>query len=350
MMRCKKFIAFVLVGVGVSTLSHAADNDIVAKVGDQVLTQQDMQKDMAVQLYNVQNQIYTIEKGWIDKKAQDILFAHAAKEAGLTPQQWEEKEINAKASAPTQQEITQAVSQATRNGGSASTDTIKMATEWLTKQKQYQQRQIVYQELQKKYPVEVLLTKPEAPKVNVTYGPEDPVMGPANAPVTVIEFTDFQCPYCRRSQSTLIQVEEAYKGKIKMVAKQYPLPFHPRAKPAAEAALCAKEQGKYWEYRDKLFGVVRGTAAVTESQEIPPAHLEDADFQRYAKELGLNERKFNKCIADHRYAAQIDKDIAEGQKNGVNGTPSFFVNGKGLVGAQPYDAFKESIDEALAKK
>jgi protein-disulfide isomerase len=211
----------------------------------------------------------------------------------------------------------------------------EQAKQYLLTQKRTQQETAVYQQLVQKNPVDLLFAKPETPHIDIAFAADDPMKGPKNAPVTIVEFTDFQCPYCKRSQETLKQVETTYADKVKFVERQYPLPFHNRAKPAAEAALCAKEQGKFWEMHDKLF---------------PSQSMEDADIQRFAKEIGLNEKKFNKCLTEHKMMPRIETDIADGQKYGVRGTPHFFINGKPISGAQPFEAFKTAIDEELAKK
>jgi protein-disulfide isomerase len=306
----------------------------LAKVGNVVLTEDQMRKEVGMQLYQAENNVYMTQKGWIDQKAQGILFDQAAKDAGLPRQAWEAREIDGKALPPDPQQVQQMAGQFARPG-MAATDTLKMASDYLTNQNKQMRRNQLYQELTQKNPVQVFLTKPEAPHIDVTYSSEDPVKGKAKAPVTIVEFTDFQCPYCKRSQDALHQLEQAYPQDVKVVARQYPLPFHDRAKPAAEAALCAKEQGKYWDYRDKLF----------DKQQ-----LSDADLQRYAQELHLNEKKFNQCLAGHRYAAKIDADIADGQRFGVNGTPHFFINGVSIVGAQPYQNFQQAVQDALNKK
>jgi len=334
-MLIKSMFLSVLTLAGLSLLSHAADAPkVLAKVGDTVLTEDQMRQEMGMQLYQAENNLYMAQKNWIDQKAQDILFNKAAKDAGLSRKDWEAREIDAKTPPPDQNMVQQMAGRFIRPGV-ASTDTLKMATDYVANQGKAARRSQLYQELLQKNPVVVMLTKPEAPHINVTYAPDDPVKGNAKAPVTIVEFTDFQCPYCKRSQDTLRQVEQTYPTQVKLVARQYPLPFHDRAKPSAEAAMCAKEQGKYWEYRDKLFA----------KQE-----LQDADLHRYAQEVGLNEKKFSKCLADHRYAARIESDIAEGQKFGVSGTPAFFVNGEMINGAQPFSNFQQAIDTALAKK
>ena len=163
-----------------------------------------------------------------------------------------------------------------------------------------------------------------------------PVMGPKNAPVTLVVFSDFECPFCGRVVPTLQQLEKDYKGKIRVAFKNQPLPMHPNAKPAAMAALAANEQGKFWEYHDKLFANQRA--------------LDRASLERYAEELKLNMGQFKSALDSNKYEAQVTADMAEASRVGVGGTPTFFVNGRQIVGAQPIDAFKSLIDEELKKK
>ncbi|ADO71429.1 DsbA family protein [Stigmatella aurantiaca] len=162
-----------------------------------------------------------------------------------------------------------------------------------------------------------------------------PVKGPANAPVTIVAFSDFECPFCSRVVPTLKQLEEGYKGKIRVAFKNQPLPFHANAKPAAAAALAAHEQGKFWEYHDKLFANQKA--------------LDRASLERYAEELKLDMGKFKAALDSNKFDAQITADSTEGTRVGANGTPTFFINGRTLVGAQPADAFKRVIDEELKK-
>ena len=159
---------------------------------------------------------------------------------------------------------------------------------------------------------------------------------PLAAPIEMIEFSDFQCPFCLRADPTVRQVLGTYGDRIRFVYRHYPLPNHPNARPAAEAAACAGEQGKFWPYHDRLFA--------------NPAKLSDADLKQGAAELGLNAAQFNACVDTHKLKAQVDADIKDGEQAGVNGTPAFFVNGRMISGAQPYDVFKKLIDEELELK
>ena len=161
------------------------------------------------------------------------------------------------------------------------------------------------------------------------------VRGPATAPVEIIEFSDFQCPFCRRAFSTVQQVLQTYGDKVRLVYRHFPLPNHPNARPAAEAAACAAEQGKFWQYHDRLFTTTK---------------LDDDQLKKDAADLGLDAAKFNACVDSHKYKAEVDADIAAGEAAGVTGTPAFFINGRLINGAMPFDAFKQMIDEELKTK
>ncbi|AEI66657.1 DsbA family protein [Corallococcus macrosporus] len=174
--------------------------------------------------------------------------------------------------------------------------------------------------------------EPPVQKVDVGNAP---VKGAQNAPVTIVAFSDFECPFCSRVVPTLKALEDQYGAKIKVAFKNQPLPFHANAKPAAAAALAAHEQGKFWEYHDKLFANQRA--------------LDRASLEKYAQELGLNMDKFKAALDSGKFNAQIDADMAQASSLGATGTPTFFINGRTLVGAQPVASFKRVIDEELKK-
>ena len=178
---------------------------------------------------------------------------------------------------------------------------------------------------------------PAAPegKQNIKLG-DAPVKGPAGAKVTVVAFSDFQCPFCSRAVPVMKQIEDEYKGKVKIAFKQLPLPFHDKAHLAAEAALAANEQGKFWQMHDKLFA----------NQQA----LDRPNLEKYAEELGLNMTKFKAALDSGKFKDKVDSDAKEGAAVGATGTPTFFINGTKVVGAQPFDAFKTVIDTELKAK
>jgi protein-disulfide isomerase len=161
-----------------------------------------------------------------------------------------------------------------------------------------------------------------------------PVRGPQRAPVTVVVFSDFQCPFCQRSEATLRALVEQYGTRVRLVFKNHPLPMHPSARAAARAALAAGEQGKFWEYHDVLFAHIDA--------------LDPASLERYARDLGLDVERFRRTMGDARTDAAIDADEAEATRLGVAGTPTFFVNGRRLIGAQPLVKFQAATELALA--
>jgi protein-disulfide isomerase len=165
----------------------------------------------------------------------------------------------------------------------------------------------------------------------------DPSIGPDDAPVTIVEFSDYQCPYCQAwYQQTFDQLLANYPSQIRFVYRDLPVPGHPESLPAAEAANCAGGQGAYWKFHDALFS---GQYA-----------LGRAAYERYAADLGLDTAAFTACLDDHRYQAEVKADAVDATRLGLTGTPSFVINGRILIGALPFEDFKAIIDEELAGK
>jgi len=159
------------------------------------------------------------------------------------------------------------------------------------------------------------------------------VRGPADAPVTIVEFSDYQCPSCKRAQPVLDQVLQEFKGKVRLVHKDFPVPSHKGALPAAEAARCAAAQGVFWEYHDLLYLAV------------PDFSRED--LVRYAGRLSLDRDAFTSCIDARQFRKQVEADVAEGRAIGLTGTPTFLINDSVLVGNNPIEVFREAIRDAL---
>jgi len=164
-----------------------------------------------------------------------------------------------------------------------------------------------------------------------------PVRGAADAPVTLVEFSDFHCPFCKRVQPTLAQLLERYPGKVKMVYRDFPIDsLHPQARRAAEAARCAQDQGKFWEYHDLSYA--------------GPASATPKELERYAGQVGLDVTVFGRCLSSSVHRAAVQRDIDEGDRLGISGTPAFFINGRPFTGAQPLEAFVRAIEEELTAR
>jgi len=183
--------------------------------------------------------------------------------------------------------------------------------------------------------VAVYLKEPRSPLIQVAMAEDDPVLGPKNAPLTIFEFSDYQCPACRRSHAVVRELQQLYNDRIRWVFKDYPMPGHKWARGAAMAAHCAAEQGKFWEYQDLLFTI---------QDELAPERL-----LQLAKNLGLQEDPFSKCLEVGKYQAHVEKHIEEGKKFGLDTTPTFIINNRLVSGAPPPDRFKKIIDEELQR-
>ncbi len=209
---------------------------------------------------------------------------------------------------------------------------------YLQQMKKQELLQAYIAKVTKNNPVEVYFQKPKM-MVNVEPG-NGPWFGGENAKVTIVEFSDFQCPYCAQGAERVHELKKKYGNKIKLYFRQFPLPptMHPQARQAAEASLCVNEQGmdKFWKYHDLLF----------KNQD----KLDDANLAKFAKEAGADQAKFEECYKAKKYAAQVQSDMAYGEKVGVRSTPTFFVNGQLINGALPVESFSEIIDEELSAK
>ena len=174
----------------------------------------------------------------------------------------------------------------------------------------------------------------KAPKrTDLVLSEHTPTKGPANAPITIFEFSEFQCPFCSRVGPALKQLEKDYPGKLRFAFVHQPLPFHKEAPLAAEASQAAHEQGKFWEYHDKLFS----------NQQ----QLKRPELEKYATEVGLDLAKFKAALDTGKFKDAVKKDMEFANRVGIRGTPAFFINGRKLVGAQPVEEFKKVIDFEL---
>ena len=188
-----------------------------------------------------------------------------------------------------------------------------------------------------KTPVEVYIPKPRRPTFPVDVG-NAPFAGDKDAKVTIVEFSDFQCPFCAKGADLLKKVKEKYGNKVKISFKQFPLPFHNHAEQAAIASLCANEQSSdlFWKMHYEMFA----------NQETA---LDPEGLKKTAKKVGAKMGIFEKCLSENKYAGQVKADMEEGKKIGVKSTPTFYVNGQLVSGAQPLEVFSEIIDEELAR-
>ena len=264
---------------------------------------------------------------------EDELLAQDAKARKLDQATVIQQDITAKVAEPTDAETALWYQQNQSRLQGASLEQARAAIKsYLLQQRTLAVRQQYLDGLRAKVATRIMLDPPR----QVVAKADRPSKGPETAPIDMIEFSDFQCPYCESAFPTVNQVLTTYGDRIHFTYRHYPLAIHPRARPAAEASQCAAEQGKFWQFHDKLFG--------------DQSKLGDEDFKQYAAQLGLDTAQFNACVDSHKYGAEIENDIHAGDEAGVSGTPAFYINGRMLSGAQPFEAFKSIIDEELNAK
>ncbi len=315
-----------------------APSDIVATVGSTPITLAEVD-DKAMQLpvanfgsVKMSVALYQARRLAVEELVADRLMDAAAKEQGLSRAALVEKEITEKIRPVTDDDVGfWYQTNQSRVQGAPLEQVRQPIKSFLTEQRMQEIRDAYLTELKRKTPVTITLDPPR----QVIAKAAAPTKGPASAPIEMIEFSDFQCPFCFRATPTVNQVMSTYGDKIRRVFRHYPLPNHPNARPAAEAAACAAEQGKFWEYHDRLFA--------------DQSKLSQADLKQDAAALGLDTAKFDSCVDSHKLKSTVDTDLQAGQEAGVDGTPAFFINGRMISGAQTFEVFKRVIDEELER-
>jgi len=323
-------------GTAVAQKDPAKNPAPAARVGDEVITIEELEQAVKPQLAKLEEQRYEILDQRLDQLIGERLLAQEAKRRNISVEDLLKTEVLAKAPDVPDSDVTAFINQ--NRGRLPKMDDKELRLKvWdhLRSQKVNEQRQSYLQGLRGRSQVTVLLQEPTSARYEVS-GERGFARGPKDAPVTIVEFSDFQCPFCKTATATIKQVLDKYPGKVRLVFRDYPLAsLHPQAPKAHEAARCAGDQAKFWEYHDLLF---------ERSPKIAPQ-----DLKQYAQELKLNATAFDQCLDSGKYTAEVDKDFQEGVGLGLTGTPSFFINGKQIVGAQPLAAFQRVVDGELAK-
>ena len=336
---CKKPGQSSTAGSAATTSGTSDPSRPVARIGSETITEGELITKIKPRLGRMEaehaSNVHGLKSQALDEMVEQRLIDKKAKAEGLTAEKLVEREVTSKAAAPTQPEMQALYDQAKASGRPLPPfDQVKGEIEkHLKQQKSEVHRKAFMEKLRAENKVEVLLPPLLAPKVEVAaIGPSK---GDKNAPITIVEFSDYECPYCSRAEESVNKVMEAYKGKVRVVFRDFPLPFHTKAPKAHEAALCAGDQEKYWDMHAKLFA----------NQQA----LDVDKLKVYAKDIGLDTGKFDKCLASGEKGKEIEASKKAGEEAGVSGTPAFFINGRLLSGAQPFEEFKKVIDHELAQ-
>jgi protein-disulfide isomerase len=332
-------VAINICSTSAQSAKPLAPNDTVATVGSVSVTLAQVDEralEMRTGSFasrSLGQALYEARRAALDDIVAEMLVEQEAKARGIESAKLTEQEVDAKVTPVSDADIVSWYHVNAARVQGAPLDQVRERIRSLILQQRTQTAYRAYvNQLKSKTTVRILL---DPSRQRIATG-DSPTKGPANAPIELVEFADFQCPYCLQVRPTVAKVLDTYGDRIRFVYRHYPLPNHPNARAAAEAAQCAAEQGKFWLYHDRLFA--------------SPTKLADADLKQAAAELGMDSSRFNDCFDSRKYKAQVEADIAAGNEAGVNGTPAFFINGRLLSGAQPFDAFKRVIDDELELK
>jgi protein-disulfide isomerase len=314
------------------------DESFAAKIGDKKITWEEFESPLLMRVYEFDMQAYRIKRERLEQMIAQMIFEKEAARRGIPLQQLLDETVGAQASEVSAEEVEHYFHEnptLRSNWKGTPEDLDKHVRASLQQRKAYQMIMDKARSLYAQEGVVINLHEPEVPRVRVNIG-DAMIRGAANGPVTIVEFSDYQCPACRKNHETMRTVMESYKDQVKWIYKDFPLRSHQWAAKAAEAARCAAEQDKFGAYQDLLFG---------SSQEPKPEQL-----LAYAAEAGLDVDRFKHCVDSGKYRAAVEKSVLDGQSIGVNSTPTLVINGKIMAGGQSVESLKKLIDDELAKK
>ena len=318
----------------------ANPDQVVAEVGGQPITLKDVDAKWeefdAAERARIVQATYQNRRNMLELIVGDRLIESAAKAAGQPVAAFVEQDGAKRLPAISESDVAAFYEQNKDRAQGRTLDQLRGEIKpYLEERRKQQARAMLVEELKAKSgpAVKVML---DPPRYTVPASADDPVRGNAAAPVTIVEFSDYQCPFCARVNPTLDRVRQTYGDRVKIVFKDFPLGNHPQAPKAAEAARCAGDQSKYWEMHDAMFANQRA--------------LEVPALKQTARAIGLNGTAFDQCLDSGKWAAAVKQGTELGEKMGVNSTPTLYVNGRALIGAVPFENFKAIIDEELAKK
>jgi protein-disulfide isomerase len=332
-MSISRTLVGFLLGAALSSLAQGvADtpktDDALAKIDGRVVTRSELYNKKANMLLQQRYDFYHVEREALDRLIDDELLETAARHRGVTVQQLLDQEVNGKVKDPTDEEL-----KVFYEGVQTDQTFEKVKGQLLARVRDSRGKKAQAEflnALRAQAKIQVLLSPP---RIEVA-ADDAPARGQKNAPVVMIEFADFECPFCRQMQPDIERLEKEYDGKLTFVYKEFPLSIHPHAEKAAEAALCAGEQDAFWKYHDTLFSDGSG--------------LEVTQLKESAHVLGLDTARFNSCLDSGEQGPTIEKDIAQGLHLGLAGTPGIFINDYFLSGVVPYDTLREIVGQQLA--
>lgn len=313
----------------------APRSGVLAKIGNEEISEETLIGDDKLDFFDLKKREYELKMDRLNHLLVEKLIGAEAKKANMGLEEYINKKVTRGEIKISDREYKKFVAEKHIPESQINPQIKERINSYLQSQKKQDLIQSHIAQLTKNSPVEVYFQKPKM-QMNVEVG-NAPLFGKTNAPVTIVEFSDFQCPFCSRAAETVTELKKKYSGKVKLAFKHFPLPMHRDARPAAEASMCVNEQGaeKFWKFHDLVF----------KNQD----KLGASNLEKYAKDAGADPKKFNECISSKKYSSNIQKDVEYGEKIGVKSTPTFFINGQLVSGAVPLETFSEVIDEELAE-
>lgn len=313
--------------------ANATPATVLATVGGRTITKGYLEERLKPYVYKRRMEIFADELAALNYKIYETLLSAEAKRRNTTPEEFFRTEVAAKVKQPTDADVAKFYEE---NKARIQGDLPSLREQISKFLLQQEQRRLVFelnQRLRASANLQVLLTEPEAP-VQAVSTDDDPARGEANAPVTIVVFTDFQCPACAAAHPVVDETVKSYGNRVRLVVRDFPLPQHAQARKAAEAAAASNAQGKFFEYIAVLF---KNQSAL----DVP-------SLKKYAADLGLNAARFNAALDSGEYASEVEHDVQDGEQYGVDSTPSIFVNGVRLRDLTA-EALRAAIDRALAR-
>lgn len=318
---------FLVASLTVAVPAAAADQ-LAGQVGAERITTAELERRLAPELQRLRNEDYELRRQALDALIDERMLQQEAARRKVSVDALLQAEVR-DLIAVTPEEI-DAVYEMNREQISRSREAVEPEIRaYLQQQEEAAATRAFLARLGDRYPVQRFL---EPPRTKVA-ADGFPARGKANAPVTIVEFSDFECPYCARLQAPLRQVLDRYGDQVRLVYRHFPLDIHPFAPKVAEASMCAHDQGQFWVMHDALFAL--------------QGALDLSQLRRIAGDVGLDAGDFNACLDSNRHAAAVAADLKAGEKAGVNGTPTLFINGRFINGAVPYETLVTVIDEEL---
>jgi protein-disulfide isomerase len=319
----------------VKVLGKASPNadrtQVLATVNDKKITNGDIENSLRPLIFNVQEEVYALRKQDLELKVNDTLLTQEAQKKGVTTRALLDTEVSAKVPAVTDAQA-QAFYDQNKDRISGEFAQVKAQIIQYIKESKDQEATLAFaQQLRRAATVQINLTAPVSPVFSIATD-DQPTKGSEKAAVTLVEFTDFQCPSCARQHPVLDRIVNEFGDRVRLVVRDFPLSQHADARKAAEAAEAAREQGKYWEYATVLF---RNQSALGVDK-----------LRQYATEIGLDRTRFDSSLDSGKFADKVQRDIVDGRKLGINGTPTLYINGK-RISDNSYESVKSAIEAAL---